>query len=140
MGYFGNGSLVIGIRRRKPNCKFELYDIMINPINYEVFHGDEAIILATDQAHAQKFEARGDMKFDFQIEDINYKGPLPFEKNYDYNMSAYGKKRSSTKKISTSSDHEGVNDKFSEFLDDTSHLRGHIIVFGPLDSLPSLIE
>jgi len=139
MGYFGNGSLIIGIRRRKKNCKFELYDIMINPINYEVQNGDEAIILATDYSHAQRFEDKNN-KNEILIEDINYKGELEYLKNYDYDMSSYDKRKSSSKKMSSKADTDGVNDKFTEFLDDTSYLRDHIIVFGPLDSLPSLIE
>jgi hypothetical protein len=79
MGYFGNGSLIIGIRRRKPGCKFELYDIMINPINYEIKNGDEAIILATDHLHAQKFEDKSNKK-ETQIKEIKYSKKLEFIK------------------------------------------------------------
>ena len=137
MGYFGNGSLIIGIRRRKPNCKFELYDIMINPIDYEVKYGDEALVLATDFSHAQRFEDKNN-KNEINIKDINFEGKLKYIKNYDYDIidNKAKKKKSSPR----SADNEIINDKFSEWIDDVSFLKDHIIVFGPLDSFPSLVE
>ena len=138
MGYFGNGSLIIGIRRRKPNCKFELYDIMVNPINYEVKNGDEALILATDYAHAQRFEDKS-TKSEIQIKDIRYNVKQRFIKNYDYDIDSHMSKQEEDEQSEKSPRGDGLN-KFSVWIDDTSHFKDHIIVFGPLDSLPSLIE
>ena len=137
MGYFGNGSLIIGIRRRKPNWKFELYDIMINPIDYEVKYGDEALVLATDFNHAQRFEDKNN-RGEINIKDINFDGKLNYIRNFDYdiNNNKSKKKKSSPRSV----DNELINDKFSEWIDDLSFLKDHIIVFGPLDSFPSLVE
>lgn len=139
IGYVGNGSLIIGIRRRKPNCKFELYDIMINPINYEIESGDEAIILSTDFSRAQKFEDRttNDIQKD---KEMTYTGSLHYIKNYDYDFNPNKKKNKSRRSSNRSTESEAFNDNFSEWIDDTSNLKDHIIVFGPLEALPSLIE
>jgi len=55
---FNTGILLIGIRRRKPKCPFELYDIFINPTNLLIEPGDEALVLATDHAHAKDLDGR----------------------------------------------------------------------------------
>jgi len=113
---------------------------MINPINYEIKNGDLAIILATDFAHAQRFEDKNN-KTETQIEEIKFTADLEFIKNYDYDMSSYSRRGSNImKKPEDKLKSERIQEKFSEFLDETFSLRGHIIVFGPLESLPSLIE
>ena len=57
MVFNGNENLVIGIRRKKPSkgisfyfteCPFDIYEILINPVDYEICIGDEAIVLAMD--------------------------------------------------------------------------------------------
>lgn len=56
MGFNGSGFLIFGIRRKKPRCKFDLYEILVNPVDYEIKKGDEALVLAKDYSHASKFE------------------------------------------------------------------------------------
>lgn len=36
------------------DCPFDIYEILINPIDYEINVGDEAIVFATDYDHAYK--------------------------------------------------------------------------------------
>ncbi|CAI2370684.1 unnamed protein product [Moneuplotes crassus] len=140
MGYFGNGSLIIGIRRRKPGCKFELYDIMINPINYEIRNDDEAIIIATDFNHAQRFEDKSN-KTETQIEEIKLRNGLEFIRNYDYDVkSRRNRDNSNFRDNSNCIESEKIIEKFSDFLEETTMMRDHIIVFGPLESFSSLVE
>ena len=54
MGFNGSDILIIGIRRKKPKCPFDIYEILINPVGYDICLDDEAIVFATDYEHAQK--------------------------------------------------------------------------------------
>ncbi len=38
--YIYNGILILGIRRKKPKCFFDLHEILINPIDYHIMPGD----------------------------------------------------------------------------------------------------
>ena len=67
MGFNAKGILIFGIRRKKPSkslssnhksiysfadCPFDFYEILVNPIDYKVAPGDEALVMATDFSHA----------------------------------------------------------------------------------------
>jgi hypothetical protein len=36
-------------------CPFEIYEILINPVGYQIQQGDEALVFATDYSHASQF-------------------------------------------------------------------------------------
>ncbi|CDW86696.1 cation channel family protein [Stylonychia lemnae] len=130
IGFNGKGILIFGIRRKKPRCPFDFYEILINPVKYRIQKGDEALVLATDFTHAQRFD-EDDGKdldpYDREIsgQQLNELKDLQFIKNFDFR---------NPEPLHKTDDH------FLMWRDDLSYLKDHILIFGDIEAMPTLIE